>query len=39
MEHKNWTGFKTNFWQDEINVKDFILTNYQEYVGDDSFLV
>jgi pyruvate-formate lyase len=39
MEHKNWTGFKTNLWQDEINVKDFILTNYQEYVGDDSFLV
>ena len=39
MEHKNWDGFKTNKWQDEINVKDFILSNYQEYVGDDSFLV
>lgn len=25
MEHKNWDGFKTNKWQDEINVKDFIL--------------
>ena len=37
MEHKNWDGFKTNKWQDEINVKDFILSNYQEYVGDDSF--
>jgi len=39
MEHKNWTGFKTNLWQDEINVRDFIFSNYQEYVCDDSFLV
>ena len=38
MEHKNWYGFKTNLWQDEINVRDFIINNYQEYTGDDSFL-
>ena len=38
MEHKNWNGFKTNVWQDEINVRDFIQSNYKEYCGDDSFL-
>ena len=38
MEHKNWTGFKSGVWQNEINVRDFIQTNYKEYTGDDSFL-
>ena len=38
MEHKNWNGFKTGTWQDEINVRDFIQTNYKEYTGDDKFL-
>lgn len=38
MEHKNWNGFKVNKWQDEINVRDFIQTNYKEYTGDDGFL-
>ena len=38
MEHKNWTGFKAGVWQNEINVRDFIQTNYKEYTGDDSFL-
>ncbi len=38
MEHKNWNGFKKNVWQDEINVRDFIQSNYNEYTGDDSFL-
>ena len=38
MEHKNWNGFKKGVWQDEINVRDFIQTNYKEYHGDDSFL-
>ena len=38
MEHKNWEGFKTGAWQNEINVRDFIQTNYTEYIGDDSFL-
>ena len=38
MEHKNWAGFKTGKWQDEINVRDFIQQNYEEYTGDDRFL-
>ena len=38
MEHKNWTGFTSGVWMDEINVRDFIQKNYKEYKGDDSFL-
>ncbi len=38
MEHKNWQGFSKGKWQDEINVRDFIQSNYKEYRGDDSFL-
>ena len=38
MEHKNWNGFKSGVWQDEINVRDFIQQNYKAYEGDDSFL-
>ena len=38
MENKNWIGFNKGVWQDEINVRDFIQTNYNEYTGDDSFL-
>ncbi len=38
MEHKNWSGFNKGAWQDEINVRDFIQTNYTEYCGDSSFL-
>ncbi|MBE5776335.1 MAG: formate C-acetyltransferase [Clostridiales bacterium] len=38
MEHKNWTGFKSGVWKDEINVRDFIQQNMQEYTGDESFL-
>ena len=38
MEHINWNGFKAGKWQDEINVRDFIQSNYSEYTGDDSFL-
>ena len=33
-----WNGFKKDIWQDEINVSNFIDTNYTEYKGDDSFL-
>ena len=35
---KEWNDFKGNVWKDEINVKQFILDNYTEYDGDDSFL-
>ena len=38
MEHKNWNGFSGGVWQDEINVRNFIQTNYKEYTGDASFL-
>ena len=38
MIHENWNGFNGGLWQDEINVRDFIQTNYKEYCGDDSFL-
>ncbi|MBR1967879.1 MAG: formate C-acetyltransferase [Clostridia bacterium] len=38
MEHKNWNGFKQGVWQNEINVRDFIQTNYNEYTGDGKFL-
>lgn len=33
-----WYEFKPGIWQDEINVRDFILNNYTPYEGDDSFL-
>ncbi|MCA9369255.1 MAG: formate C-acetyltransferase [Pseudomonadales bacterium] len=35
---KDIPGFKENFWQDEINVRDFIYTNMTPYDGDSSFL-
>ena len=38
MKHVNWTGFNPGVWQDEINVRNFIQTNYKAYEGDDSFL-
>ncbi len=31
-------SFVSGLWQDEINVRDFILKNYTLYEGDDSFL-
>ena len=38
MEHKNWEGFRDGAWKSEINVRDFIQTNYKEYKEDGSFL-
>lgn len=34
--YKDFVGSK---WKEEINVNDFILKNYTEYLGDESFLV
>lgn len=31
-------NFKAGVWQNEINVEDFILQNYELYEGDESFL-
>ncbi len=33
-----WYDFKPGKWQNEIDVRDFILRNYTPYEGDDSFL-
>ena len=33
-----YKGFKGDKWKDKIDVKQFILDNYTEYTGDDSFL-
>ena len=38
MKHINWSGFNPGVWQDEINVRDFIQTNYKAYEGDANFL-
>ncbi len=38
MEHMNWQGFVGGAWQNEINVRDFIQSNYREYTGDEAFL-
>ncbi|MBT2677936.1 formate C-acetyltransferase [Bacillus sp. ISL-35] len=35
---EQWKGFKNGAWQEEINVRDFILKNFSEYTGDSSFL-
>ena len=37
-EFKEWQGFDGNIWKKEINVRDFIQTNYTLYDGDASFL-
>ena len=33
-----WKDFKGNKWKEQIDVKRFILDNYTEYTGDESFL-
>ena len=33
-----WAGFNAGKWQEEINVNDFILSNYTEYTGNEDFL-
>ncbi|MBR7137343.1 MAG: formate acetyltransferase, partial [Clostridia bacterium] len=38
MEHKNWNGFIPGAWQTEINVRNFIQTNYTPYAGEADFL-
>ncbi|MEH7093281.1 formate C-acetyltransferase [Neobacillus vireti] len=35
---EQWQGFNKGTWSKEINVRDFILRNYKQYEGDDSFL-
>jgi formate C-acetyltransferase len=33
-----WQGFKQGIWTKEVNVRDFMIHNYKEYLGDASFL-
>jgi len=33
-----WRKFKSGVWQEKIDVRDFIQTNYKPYYGDGSFL-
>jgi len=33
-----WEGFRSGFWQKQINVRDFIQQNYDPYEGDADFL-
>ena len=39
MDFQEWKDFESKAWKDEINVRDFIQSNYTPYEGDDSFLV
>ncbi len=38
IEFDAWKGFKGEKWKGGVDVSDFILNNYKEYRGDDSFL-
>ncbi len=33
-----WQDFAVGLWTDEVNVRDFIQTNYTPYTGDEHFL-
>lgn len=33
-----WQGFNIGLWQHEINVRDFIQQNYEEYTDNETFL-
>ena len=37
-EFNIWKEFKGNLWKREVNVRDFIQSNYESYNGDSSFL-
>lgn len=38
MIKKEWEGFTSGSWQQEINVRNFIQQNYRPYEGDETFL-
>ncbi|MCL2618314.1 MAG: formate C-acetyltransferase [Defluviitaleaceae bacterium] len=35
---QEWTGFKSGNWEAEVDIRDFIQTNYTPYAGDETFL-
>ena len=39
MKFDAWNGFEGGNWENEIDVRDFIQSNYTPYEGDESFLV
>lgn len=38
MKFDAWQGFRSGKWQNEIDIRSFIQTNYTPYEGDSSFL-
>lgn len=38
MQHAHWEGFTPGTWQETIDVRNFIQTNYKEYTGGADFL-
>ncbi|MCX7842357.1 MAG: formate C-acetyltransferase [Clostridia bacterium] len=38
MSEKAWKGFVPGAWQNEINVQDFIVKNFEPYDGSEDFL-
>ena len=38
IENNAWEGFKGRQWKSDVNVRDFIQSNYEPYEGDSSFL-
>ena len=36
--NEKWLNFKGDNWKEKVNVEDFIINNYTEYTGDDTFL-
>ena len=36
--YEGWNGFNAGSWNNEINVRDFIVRNYTPYDGDEAFL-
>ena len=38
MSNNAWRGFKGRVWKEDVNVRDFIQSNYTPYDGDESFL-
>ncbi len=38
MHKENWQDFKSGKWSEEIDIRDFIQTNYIPYEGDEKFL-
>lgn len=39
FNNESWSTFKGDVWRNEINVRDFIQSNYTPYDGDETFLV